>query len=356
MWSLFWLRERSLTDSRGETIPRGGLTHNAERFEIIQEKNGEVMSINERSVANDVVNPRGTESRNPSKATHTCRDCNKTFKRPCDLTKHEKTHCRPWKCTEESCKYFELGWPTEKERDRHVHDKHTFPQPQFKCLYPPCAYASKRESNCKHHMECAHGWKYVRSKRDGQKMATSSSIDRTSGTPVSVFSEPPSTASTKFDPNFNLFSRRDPNSNLFSPEDPNTNVFPLLDFGSDRDLPEAGNSDYYSDGGAAKEETQISPQPETNSQAKTEMSRHSHTDASDMDRGRPNYRNQEEAYSPTPEVPVTHTRTGRISKAKKGEKVHKCDVCNKVSRLHPLCVKFGFEKPSYRNNRILYRD
>ena len=92
----------------------------------------------------------------PGDVLHVCRDCKKEFKRPCDLTKHEKTHSRPWKCTEEKCKYYDLGWPTEKERDRHVNDKHSAAPPQYKCLYPPCTYASKRESNCKQHMEKAH--------------------------------------------------------------------------------------------------------------------------------------------------------------------------------------------------------
>ncbi|CRK12795.1 hypothetical protein BN1723_009796 [Verticillium longisporum] len=38
-----------------------------------------------------------------------CREpgCNKEFKRPCDLTKHEKTHSRPWKCPVKTCKYHE---------------------------------------------------------------------------------------------------------------------------------------------------------------------------------------------------------------------------------------------------------
>ncbi|KAJ4392154.1 hypothetical protein N0V93_005777 [Gnomoniopsis smithogilvyi] len=101
-----------------------------------------------------------------------CREpgCPKTFKRPCDLTKHEKTHSRPWKCLVESCKYHEYGWPTEKEWDRHWNDKHN-PTPQFyKCLFPPCPYKSKRESNCKQHMEKVHDWQYYRTKvNDGTK-------------------------------------------------------------------------------------------------------------------------------------------------------------------------------------------
>ncbi|KAL2132284.1 hypothetical protein VTI74DRAFT_3971 [Chaetomium olivicolor] len=104
-----------------------------------------------------------------------CREpgCNKEFKRPCDLTKHEKTHSRPWKCPVPTCKYHEYGWPTEKEMDRHHNDKHSASPPMFECLYKPCPYKSKRESNCKQHMEKAHGWTYVRTKTNGKKSGSS---------------------------------------------------------------------------------------------------------------------------------------------------------------------------------------
>ena len=95
--------------------------------------------------------------------------CNKTFKRPCDLTKHEKTHSRPQKCPVPTCKYHEYGWPTEKELNRHVFDKHSEHPAMFECHFKPCPYKSKRESNCKQHMEKAHGWVYVRSKSNGPK-------------------------------------------------------------------------------------------------------------------------------------------------------------------------------------------
>lgn len=93
--------------------------------------------------------------------------CNKEFKRPCDLTKHEKTHSRPWKCPIATCKYHDYGWPTEKEMDRHVNDKHSAAPAMYECLFKPCPYKSKRESNCKQHMEKAHGWTYVRTKSNG---------------------------------------------------------------------------------------------------------------------------------------------------------------------------------------------
>lgn len=100
-----------------------------------------------------------------------CREpgCGKEFKRPCDLTKHEKTHSRPWKCPVPTCKYHDYGWPTEKEMDRHHNDKHSAAPPMYECLYKPCPYKSKRESNCKQHMEKAHGWVYNRTKLTGGK-------------------------------------------------------------------------------------------------------------------------------------------------------------------------------------------
>ena len=86
----------------------------------------------------------------------------------CNCSKHEKTHSRPWKCSEDACKYHEYGWPTEKERDRHENDKHSATPSMYKCHFYPCPYESKRESNCKQHMEKAHNWVYVRSKNNGK--------------------------------------------------------------------------------------------------------------------------------------------------------------------------------------------
>lgn len=102
--------------------------------------------------------------------------CKKMFKRPCDLTKHEKTHSRPWKCPIPSCKYHDYGWPTEKEKDRHLNDKHSDNPPMYECLYKPCTYKSKRDSNRKQHMEKTHGWTYVRTKTNGSGMSSGMSM------------------------------------------------------------------------------------------------------------------------------------------------------------------------------------
>lgn len=94
-------------------------------------------------------------------------------------SKHEKTHSRPWKCSDETCKYYIIGWPTEKERDRHINDKHSSDPCVYRCEFPPCTYQSKRESNCKQHMEKAHGWSYVRSKNNGKPGHRASSVQST---------------------------------------------------------------------------------------------------------------------------------------------------------------------------------
>ncbi|KAF2109485.1 hypothetical protein BDV96DRAFT_651917 [Lophiotrema nucula] len=195
---------------------RGGLSHNGRPAELVREKNGKVIPIAEGSPSEEAYNgfpgkhalsddetddegvmrsmARRRKSDKPGDVMHACRDCKKEFKRPCDLTKHEKTHSRPWKCTEEKCKYFDLGWPTEKERDRHMNDKHSAAPAQYKCLYPPCTYASKRESNCKQHMEKAHGWEYVRSKSNGRKKAPASGSERSPPTPLTPFLGTPASA------------------------------------------------------------------------------------------------------------------------------------------------------------------
>lgn len=101
--------------------------------------------------------------------TYTCpvAECDKEFNRPCDRTKHLKTHERPHKCSEASCEFNTKGFPTEKERDRHWSDRHDANAKTWDCHFKDtdgCPYSSKREHNLKSHMEKAHGWEYVRSK------------------------------------------------------------------------------------------------------------------------------------------------------------------------------------------------
>lgn len=94
---------------------------------------------------------------------YVCGMCNKEFPRACDLTKHRKTHDRPYKCSEASCRYASTGFSAEKDRDRHYQDKHDKNAPRIECHWK-CGYMSPRESNVKQHMEKAHGYHYVRTK------------------------------------------------------------------------------------------------------------------------------------------------------------------------------------------------
>ncbi|KAF3770387.1 hypothetical protein M406DRAFT_325835 [Cryphonectria parasitica EP155] len=98
-----------------------------------------------------------------------CQSCGKEYSRLCDLNKHVKTHSRPFKCPVEDCLYYISGWPTEKELARHFNDKHSSEPRVFSCLWHGCTYSSKRESNCKQHMEKVHGYNYVRSRAGGKE-------------------------------------------------------------------------------------------------------------------------------------------------------------------------------------------
>jgi len=182
----------------------GGLSHTGRPAELVRIKNGQAISLRtgevsqpdsnsgamkrssssgpEDDLLHSMARRKKTEAEK-AKSIQRCSECDKEFKRPCDLTKHEKTHSRPWKCNEPSCKYSQYGWPTEKERDRHVNDKHSVTPSMYKCQYHPCPYESKRESNCKQHMEKAHGWAYVRSKNNGKSGRKPSKAGKTPPTP-----------------------------------------------------------------------------------------------------------------------------------------------------------------------------
>ena len=173
----------------------GGLGRTGRPAELVRIKGGQAISLQTGEVVkpDTAVGPndglhhsmarRRKSEQAAAKQAQRCSECDKEFKRPCDLTKHEKTHSRPWKCNEPSCKYSQYGWPTEKERDRHVNDKHSMAPNMYKCQYHPCPYESKRESNCKQHMEKAHGWAYVRSKNNGKSGRKASKVGKTPPTP-----------------------------------------------------------------------------------------------------------------------------------------------------------------------------
>ncbi|KAK4216095.1 hypothetical protein QBC37DRAFT_280314 [Rhypophila decipiens] len=112
-----------------------------------------------------------TETEESAPGQHVCPHCAKPFARLCDLNKHAKSHSRPFKCAIQTCKYHQHGWPTAKELERHINDKHSVAPRTYACRFPPCTYKSKRESNCKQHMEKTHRWKYIRSKSNGKHIS-----------------------------------------------------------------------------------------------------------------------------------------------------------------------------------------
>ncbi|KAL5595010.1 hypothetical protein FOVSG1_008699 [Fusarium oxysporum f. sp. vasinfectum] len=98
---------------------------------------------------------------------------------------------RPWKCPVPSCQYHDYGWPSEEERDLHYSDKHSETSVMYECMFKPCPYKSRRETNCKQHMENAHGWEYIRPQKAYKKPPSKSDmgLDMTiqqPGTPLEI--------------------------------------------------------------------------------------------------------------------------------------------------------------------------
>ncbi|PYI24905.1 C2H2 transcription factor [Aspergillus indologenus CBS 114.80] len=169
-------------------VVEGGMDETGRPLELVVEKDGEMISLESGKPYDALAVPmvkrtlslgatdegarrsmaRRKKNAPPMNINTKCSHCDKIFQRPCDLTKHEKTHSRPFKCPFEGCKYYELGWPTEKENERHINDRHSSTPRMYACTFNGCSYKSKRESNCKQHMEKAHGWNYVRAKNNGR--------------------------------------------------------------------------------------------------------------------------------------------------------------------------------------------
>ncbi|KAK5941232.1 hypothetical protein PMZ80_006509 [Knufia obscura] len=163
-----------------EITLEGGLTETGNLAELVRWKNGEGISLRtglpyvpmagmKRSASSAACDDAQLSARRKKGVEYPqlhlpcpLDGCGKVFSRACDLAKHEKTHSRPYKCPEPTCKFHVAGLPTEKELDRHRNDKHNDKPTLYGCQF--CEFKTKRESNCKQHMEKKHNWVYTRSK------------------------------------------------------------------------------------------------------------------------------------------------------------------------------------------------
>ncbi|KAF5585568.1 zinc finger transcription factor ace1 [Fusarium pseudocircinatum] len=90
-----------------------------------------------------------------------------------------------WKCPVLSCQYHENGLFTEEQRDHHYREKHSETPVMYECMFKPCPYKSKRQTNCMQHMEKAHGWTHIhRQENDMMRVAVlDTGTDTTVGQP-----------------------------------------------------------------------------------------------------------------------------------------------------------------------------
>jgi len=236
---------------------QGGMSHNGKPAFLTRSKDGkdyislasnqpttaeDVAATSTKRPMDDVVDDDGTtrsmarRKKDAPILTYYCDapGCKKNFKRPCDLTKHQKTHDRPWKCDEVDCKYHTVGWPTEKEMQRHWNDKHDSSPMLYKCFFDGCPYTSKRESNCKQHMEKSHpSYVYQRSKggSKGKARARSATTKASPSSDSAIGSFTPIAPS----PSIQSLSSLDAQAGAMGP--PSTNFLfppnpPLFDFNS----------------------------------------------------------------------------------------------------------------------------
>ncbi|OAL31128.1 hypothetical protein AYO20_08363 [Fonsecaea nubica] len=198
-----------------EVTLEGGLGETGNEAELVRWKNGKGYSLrtglpyvpspgvkraSSEALDEDVARSMARRKKGyiPEIVEMKCSDptCDKIFNRKCDLAKHEKTHSRPFKCPEASCKYHELGLPTEKERERHINDRHSKNPVFYKCEF--CEFRTKRESNCKQHQEKKHGWHYERAKGK-DKVMTKMTPAQTPRTPSMDYSPSPAVSIRTWD-------------------------------------------------------------------------------------------------------------------------------------------------------------
>ncbi|KIW22866.1 uncharacterized protein PV07_11119 [Cladophialophora immunda] len=198
-----------------EVTLEGGLGETGNEAELVRWKNGKGYSLrtglpyvpspgvkraSSEALDEDVARSMARRKKGyiPEIVEMKCSDptCDKIFNRKCDLAKHEKTHSRPFKCPETSCKYHELGLPTEKERERHINDRHSKDPVYYKCEF--CEFRTKRESNCKQHQEKKHGWHYERAKGK-DKAVTKMTPAQTPRTPSMDYSPSPAVSIRTWD-------------------------------------------------------------------------------------------------------------------------------------------------------------
>ncbi|KAF9892830.1 copper-binding transcription factor [Aspergillus nanangensis] len=168
---------------------KGGLAETGRPVELVAEKDGQMISMKTGQLYDEYATPsmkralslgavdegarRSMARRKKDEPIMDiqakCPYCDKIFRRPCDLTKHEKTHIRPFKCEIRECKYHHRGFPTQKELERHFNDRHDSNAPLLECEFENCGYTSKRRSNLNQHMEKLHDWKYNRTRTNGKR-------------------------------------------------------------------------------------------------------------------------------------------------------------------------------------------
>jgi hypothetical protein len=115
-----------------------------------------------------------------------------------------------------------MGLPTEKERERHVNDRHSKNPVFYKCDF--CEFRTKRESNCKQHQEKKHGWNYERAKGKDKAASSKMTPAQTPRTPSMDYSPSPAVSVRTWDDASSIAGSM-PGSNAMTPFEQPLNSF-----------------------------------------------------------------------------------------------------------------------------------
>ncbi|KAH6647902.1 hypothetical protein BKA67DRAFT_578857 [Truncatella angustata] len=160
----FYPSEISLTSSDTHQVLLNLMPHDTHQPSVNQQQitygssanHNQAADIRTRQYASsaDTVRHSRTPQLQRGENPQICTDCNKEFRRPTELHKHQKRHIKPEKC--QNCGY---ATDTSKDLKRHLDScqREKYGKPRIPCGEPDCVKTFTRSDNRLKHRRNIHG-------------------------------------------------------------------------------------------------------------------------------------------------------------------------------------------------------